>query len=168
MGKDKLRLLSVPLMGSAEKNRKFHRGLEGEYLRQLMTRGRLSFLRNSNLLGDNIDIQIRNNYINLYYKGASLIRFEWKNKSNHEIKISEAYFKPVPPKDMGVCPVFSKDKEGKGRSRVFKYDVESIKRLKQNFKDIISQLKKNIDYLGRGKENAFEQLFIENNLNQKK
>ena len=167
MGKDKLRLLSVPPMGSARKNRKFHRGLKNEYLRQLMTRRSLSFLRNSKLLGENIDIQIRNNYINLYYKGASLIRFEWKNRSNYEIKISEAYFKPVSPKGMGVCPSFSKDKEGKDRLRVFKYDVGSIRQLRQNFKDIISQLKKNIDYLGRGKENAFEQLFIENNLNQK-
>ncbi|MDP8260704.1 MAG: hypothetical protein P9L96_06915 [Candidatus Gygaella obscura] len=151
----------------ARKNRKFHRGLEDEYLRQLMTRGSLSFLRNSKLIGKNIDIQIRNNYINLYYKGASLIRFEWKNRSNYEIKISEAYFEPVSPKGMGVCPSPSKDKEGKDRLRVFKYDIVSIRQLRQNFKDIVSQFKKNIDYLGRGKENVFEQLFIESNLNQK-
>ncbi len=39
--------------------KKFDRGLKQEYLNQLKTRGSLSFLRNTGLLGDDIDIQLR-------------------------------------------------------------------------------------------------------------
>lgn len=152
---------------SGKKRGKFHRGLEKDYLRQLKTRGNLSFLRNSRVMGDDIDIQIRNNYINLYYKGASLLKFQWRNRDNYIIEISEAYFRPIEPNGMGVYPKCCKDKKGKNRPRIYEYDYKSILKLKHGFQTLISQLKRNIDYLGRGRENAFEQLFIENNLNQK-
>lgn len=152
---------------SGKKRGKFHRGLEEEYLRQLKTRGSLSFLRNTSIIGNDIDIQIRNNYINLYYRGASLLKFEWRNRANYIIEISEAYFRPVEPRGMVVSPKRSTDREGKDQPRVYAYDNQSILRLRQNFQTVVSQLKQNIDYLGRGRENSFEQLFIENNLNQK-
>lgn len=139
----------------------FNRGLEQEYLNQLKTRGKLSFLRNISLLGGDIDIQFRENYINLYYKGSSLIMFKWKSSVDYNVNISEAYFHPVSPASMLRTPFKYTGKNKKMRS--YNFDEESIKLIKKNFKEIVDQLKRNIRYLGKGKENAFEQIFIENN-----
>lgn len=157
----------VKIRKSGKKRKKFHRGLKDEYIKQLKTRGNLSFLRNISIIGNDIDIQIRDNYINLYYRGASLLKFQWENKNHYIIGISEAYFKPKEPQGMSISPKRCKDRKGKDRPRVYEYDNQSILKLRQNFHAIVLQLKRNIDYLGRGRENAFEQLFIENNLNQK-
>ena len=141
--------------------KKFQRGLKQEYLDQLKARGKLSFLRNTSLLGGDIDIQFRDNYINLYYKGSSLIMFRWSSSSEYTVNISEAYFDPIPP---AVLDRMSFKHSGrKEKMRRYNFDDASIIKLKDNFKVVVAQLKRNIRYLGKGKENAFEQIFIENN-----
>lgn len=147
---------------------KFHRGLEEEYIKQLRSRGSLSFLRNTKYIGKDIDIQIRDNYLNLYYKGASLLMFKWRDEQHYSIEISEAYFSPeVPAGLLNISCKVTKDKKGKERLRVYQLNSTSINTLKKYFSKIVLQLKRNIRYLGKGQENSFEQLFIENNLNRK-
>ena len=51
--------------------------------------------------------------------------------------------------------------------KYFYLDNDCIPKLKRGFKKIVQQLKANIRYLGKGKENVFEQLFVENNSNKK-
>lgn len=124
----------------------------------------MSFLRRKKDLGDDVDIQIRENSINLYYKGASLLLFKWINKNEYRIEISTTFFDPVEPEIHGKYTVL-KNKKGISTRRVYAFDDKSIRKIKGNFKAIIKQLKKNIDYVGHGRENTFEQLFIDNNLN---
>lgn len=121
-----------------------------KYIGDLKSRGKLSFLRNKNLIGTDIDIQFRGDYLNLYYKGASLFKFKWLSKDTYKITISEKYLEP------GKI-AWLQDKN--------RLNDNSIKPIKKNFKQIVAQLKSNIRYLGKGKENAFEQIFIENNCN---
>ena len=141
--------------------KKFQRGLKQEYLDQLKTRGTLSFLRNVSLLGGDIDIQFRDNYINLYYKGSSLMMFRWSSFSAYTVNISDAYFDPISP--VVLDKMSFKYSGKKEKMRRYNFNDRSIIKLKDNFKDIVTQLKRNIRYLGKGKENAFEQIFIENN-----
>jgi len=118
------------------------------HIDDLKSRGKLSFLRNKNLIGTDIDIQFRGAYLNLYYKGASLLKFKWLSRNSYEITISGKYLKPV-----GIPWL-------KPRNTL---DDNSIQPIRKNFKSIVAQLKSNIRYLGKGNENAFEQIFIENN-----
>jgi hypothetical protein len=128
--------------------KEFARSLE--YINHLLSRGKLSFLRNKALIGDDVDIQFRGKYLNLYYKGASLLKFEWRSENTYEITISDKYLKPI---------------EIKWLDARNKLDDASIQPIRKNFKEIVKLLKINIRCLGKGKENAFEQIFIENNLN---
>lgn len=127
--------------------KEFARSLD--YINHLLSRGKLSFLRNRALIGDDVDIQFRGNYLNLYYKGASLLKFLWLSGETYEITINKKYLEPI-----GIKWLKPKNR----------FDDVSIQPIKLNFKDIVGQLKRNIRYLGTGKENAFEQIFIENNL----
>jgi hypothetical protein len=154
--------LNTQKLSKTRQTKEFQRGLKKEYLDQLKTRGKLSFLRNTSLLGPDIDIQIRDNYINLYYKGSSLLMFKWKSTVAYTVNISEAYFKPEPPIIMANIPVNHTGNNKKMRS--YNFDERSIKIIGKNFKEIVNKLKSNIRYLGKGKENAFEQVFIENNI----
>ncbi|MBU1086170.1 MAG: hypothetical protein KKD05_01480 [Candidatus Omnitrophica bacterium] len=129
-------------------NKVFARALN--YIDDLRNRGKLSFLRNKNLIGTDIDIQFRGDYLNLYYKGASLLKFKWLSKNTYEITISKKYLEP------------SKIAWLQDKNRL---NDNSLKPIRKNFKQIVAQLKRNIRYLGKGKENAFEQIFIENNCN---
>jgi hypothetical protein len=122
------------------------------HIDDLKNRGKLSFLRNKNLIGNDIDIQFRGDYLNLYYKGASLLKFKWLSQNSYEITISGKYLKPV-----GIKWLKPKNT----------LDDNSIQPVRKNFKAIVAQLKSNIRYLGRGNENAFEQIFIENNCNSR-
>lgn len=129
-------------------NKVFARALN--YINDLKIRGKLSFLRNKNLIGADVDIQFRGDYFNLYYKGASLLRFKWLSRNYYEITLSGKYLKPV-----GITWLKPKST----------FDDNSIQPIRKNFKAIVAQLKRNIRYLGKGNENAFEQIFIENNCN---
>ena len=122
-------------------------------------------MRNIKYIGRDIDIQVRDNYINLYYKGASLTKFEWKSNGKYSIEISEEYFKPAEPE--GFIEFRLKRQRDKSKIWICKFDNTSINKLEKKFKEIVLQLKRNIRYLGKGQENAFEQLFIDNNLKEK-
>ena len=87
--------------------------------------------------------------------------FKWKSSAKYVVNISEAYFKPVPPASMFHTNFKYTGKEEKMRS--YSFDKTSIREIARHFKEIVDQLKRNIRYLGKGKENAFEQIFIENN-----
>ncbi len=114
------------------------------HIDDLKSRGKLSFLRNKNLIGTDIDIQFRGDYLNLYYKGASLLKFKWLSHNSYEITISGKYLKPVEITWL------------KPRNTL---DDNSIQPVRKNFKAIVAQLKSNIRYLEKGNENAFEQIF---------
>ena len=137
---------------------KFTRGLEEKYLNQLKTRGELSFLRNKKFFGKDVDIQFRENYINLYYYGASLLKFTWRKDGSYRAEISEAYCKPVP------CTVFEFEHTVQGRTRGFKFTPETIHDFGTHFEEFCEAVKANIRCHGWSAEAAFEQLFIDMNL----
>jgi hypothetical protein len=140
----------------------FRRGLAPDYLEQIRNRALLSFLRNTALWGKGVHLQIRENYINLYYQGQSLLKFAWQSKTRFKAEVNTKFLHLDSFPSLNTLP--HKKYEGKGTDCwVFDLDESDVLQFGQTFKSFVEHAKRNIRAHVSSSEAAFEQLFIEAN-----
>ena len=72
------------------------RKLSPEFILDLQENGMLHPLLMRVLIDDTLMLAIRNNYINIYYRGGNIIQLEEKSKHQYEASFDENYAKPFP------------------------------------------------------------------------
>lgn len=117
----------------------------------------LKFLLNTldNYKGE-LDIAIRDNYFNIYYKGNSLAKIAFRSSGLYEVGIHAKFLT-----NTGMMQHFSKPQ---GAYFLASLDKESLHSVLQ--KKHIAQLCSNIKHVNNGEEITFEQMVITDNLNR--
>lgn len=107
-----------------------------------------------------LDLRLRDNSFNLYYKGNSLAYIEIKSKGDYRIKIHEKF----------VTDVFEKDNRFNQKSKKHKDYIEFLiapKLLHPFFqKKYLKKLTENIKKVNNGEEITFEQILITDNIDR--
>ena len=75
------------------------RKLSTEFMDTLSS-GFLSEIKNKVIEDKDLDLQIRENYLNIYYKGNSLVKLDEINSEQYSLDIHEKFLKNVEVKDL--------------------------------------------------------------------
>jgi len=118
----------------------------------------LEMIKNDNYRGE-LDLALRDNYFNLYYKGNSLAKVVFSKGNSYKISINEKFFSNT---DANQDKRFFKTKKRKGA--YFEIDLDN-KLLHPFFqKKYIRQFFSNIREVNNGEEITLEQAIITDNL----
>ena len=121
----------------------------------------LKMIKDKDFRGE-LDLALRDNYFNLYYKGNSLAKVEFNKGNSYKIKINEKFFSKT---DAAQDKRFFKTKKRKGAYFEIGLDNKLLHPFFQ--KKYINQFFSNIREVNNGEEITLEQAIIADNLDRK-
>ena len=104
-----------------------------------------------------LDLQLRNNYFNVYFRGNSLAKVTFLPDDEYAVEIHERFLKGT-----GIASGLSTDTSGKQKGRV-RIRVKAFELHTLLQVNTIRRLKRNIRDVNNGEETTFEQLLISDN-----
>ena len=122
----------------------------------------LKMIKDKDFRGE-LDLALRDNYFNLYYKGNSLAKVEFNKGNSYKIKINEKFFSKT---DAAQDKRFFKTKKRKGAYFEIGLDNKLLHPFFQ--KKYINQFFSNIREVNNGEEITLEQAIIADNLEREK